>query len=77
MIASFQILSSLSALLPIGVIQSVPGGKVNIPGGHSIGYSKQEVYMCMCPIPDGFRDTAISLYSSLDLAPKIVLPSCM
>jgi hypothetical protein len=29
----------------------------------------------MCPIPKGFRDGAISLYSSLDLAPKIVLPS--
>jgi hypothetical protein len=26
-------------------IQSVPWGKVNILGGHSIGYSKQKVYM--------------------------------
>jgi hypothetical protein len=25
-------------------IQSVPGGKVNILGGHSIGHSKQKVY---------------------------------
>jgi hypothetical protein len=31
----------------------------------------------MCPIPNGFRDTAISLYSSLDLAPIILLPSRM
>jgi hypothetical protein len=31
----------------------------------------------MCPIPNGFRDRAISLYSSLDLAPNIVLPSRM
>jgi hypothetical protein len=28
----------------------------------------------MCPIPNGFRDGAISLYSNLDLAPNIVLP---
>ena len=26
-------------------IQGVPGGKVNIPGGHSIGHSKQK---CPC-----------------------------
>jgi hypothetical protein len=30
----------------------------------SIGLSKQKLYMYMCPIPNGFRDTAISLYSS-------------
>jgi hypothetical protein len=24
-------------------IQSVPGGKVSIPGGHSIGYSEQKI----------------------------------
>jgi hypothetical protein len=29
----------------------------------------------MCPIPNGFRDRAISLYSSLGLAHNIVLPS--
>jgi hypothetical protein len=45
-------------------IQGVPGRKVNILGGHSIGHSKQKVYMYMCPIPNGFRDRAISLYSS-------------
>jgi hypothetical protein len=33
--------------------------------------------MYMCPIPNGFQDRAISLYSSLDLAPNIVLPSRM
>jgi hypothetical protein len=44
------------------VIQSVLGGKVNILGAHSIGHSKQTVYMYMCPIPNGFRDRAISLY---------------
>jgi hypothetical protein len=31
--------------------------------------------MCMCPIPNGFQDRDISLYSSLDLASNIVLPS--
>jgi hypothetical protein len=46
-------------------IQDVPGGTVNILGGHSIGHSKQESYMYMCPILNGFRDRAISLYSSL------------
>jgi hypothetical protein len=29
----------------------------------------------MCPIPNGFRGRAILLYSNLDLAPNIVLPS--
>jgi hypothetical protein len=29
----------------------------------------------MCPIPNGFRDRAILLYSSLDLGPNTVLPS--
>jgi hypothetical protein len=45
--------------------QCVPRGKVNILGGHSIDHSKQKVYVYMCPIPNGFRDRAISLYSSL------------
>jgi hypothetical protein len=34
-----------------------------------------KVYMYMCPIQNGLRDRAISLYSSLDLVPNIVLPS--
>jgi hypothetical protein len=40
------------------LIKGVQGGNVNILGGHSIG----QVYMYMCPIPNGFRDKAISLY---------------
>jgi hypothetical protein len=40
-------------------IQGVPGGKDNILGGHSIGHSKQKLYMNMCPIANGFRDRAI------------------
>jgi hypothetical protein len=35
------------------------------------------MYMYMCPIPNGFRDRANSLYSILDLAPNTVLPSGM
>jgi hypothetical protein len=30
----------------------------------SVTLSKETVYMCMCPIPNGFRGGAISLYSS-------------
>jgi hypothetical protein len=41
----------------------VPGGKVSILGGHIIGHSKQNMYMYMCPIPNCFRDRAISLYT--------------
>jgi hypothetical protein len=37
----------------------------------------KKVHMYVCPIPNGLRDRAISLYSSLDLAPNIVLPSRM
>jgi hypothetical protein len=40
-------------------IQSVPGGKVNILGGHSIG--TKNVYMKMCSIPNGFRYLASSI----------------
>jgi hypothetical protein len=40
-------------------VQGVPGGKVNILGGHSIGHFKKKLYMNMCPIPNGFRDRAI------------------
>jgi hypothetical protein len=45
-------------------IQNVPGGKVSILEGHSIGHSKQKIYMYMCPVPYGFRNRAISLCSS-------------
>jgi hypothetical protein len=30
----------------------------------SVILSKKKVYMYMCPIPNGFRDRAIPLYSS-------------
>jgi hypothetical protein len=49
-------------------IQGVPGGKVNILGGHS----KKKVHMNMCPIPNGFLYLARSI---LNLARNIFLPS--
>jgi hypothetical protein len=40
----------------------------------SVILSKKKMYMYMCPIPKGFRDTAISLYSSkLKIRKKYVL----
>jgi hypothetical protein len=40
-------------------IQGVPGGKDNILGGPSIGHSKQNLYINIRPIPNGFRDRTI------------------
>jgi hypothetical protein len=40
-----------------------------------MGHSKKKMYVYMCPIPNGYRDRGISLYSSLDLAHDINLPS--
>jgi hypothetical protein len=51
-------------------IQGVPEGKMNNLGGHSIGYSKQKMYMYMCSILNRFRDTDISLYRSKDVDKK-------
>jgi hypothetical protein len=57
---------NLPTTLPLDAAQGVPGGKVNILGGHGICHSKQEkLYLYICPIPKGFRDGAISLYSTL------------
>jgi hypothetical protein len=53
-------------------------------GGHSIGHSKQKmcvyiyIYIYMCPIPNGFRDRSISLYSSKIVDKKeITLSLCL
>jgi hypothetical protein len=54
-------------------IQSVPGGKVSILRRHSIGNSRQKLYMYMYPVPNGFRDRAISLYSSKIVDKKEIL----
>jgi len=40
-------------------IRNVPGGNVSILGGHNVGHSKQNVYMYMCPIANGFRHRPI------------------
>jgi hypothetical protein len=59
-------------------IWDVSGGKVNILGGHNISYSKQKlVYVCMCPLPNCFRDTAIWLYKNSNLAPNSVFHARM
>jgi hypothetical protein len=46
-------------------IQGASGEKVNILGGHSIGYSKQKLYMYMCPIPNDFQDRAIDIIARI------------
>ena len=40
-------------------IQGVPGGKVNILGGHSTGHSKQKYLYEHVSYPNGFQDIAI------------------
>jgi hypothetical protein len=56
----------------ICTIRDILGGEVNILGCHSIGHPKQKkVYMYTCP--NGFRDRAISLYSSKTLDKKEIL----
>jgi predicted transport protein len=54
-------------------IQNVPGEKINIVRRHNIDHSKQKNFMYMCPIPSGFRDRAISLYSSKIVDKKEIL----
>jgi hypothetical protein len=51
-------------------IQSVPGGEVTVSAIPS-----KKLYMYMCPIPNGFRDRAISLYSSETVNKKEILRS--
>jgi hypothetical protein len=56
-------------------IQNVPGGKIKILGGYTVGHlsKKKKKYMYMCPIPKGCRDRAISLYSSKIVDKKEIL----
>jgi hypothetical protein len=56
-------------------IKDVPEGKVSILGGDSMDYSKKKVYMYMCPMPNGFRDRDIALYSSKIVDKKDILPA--
>jgi hypothetical protein len=54
--------------------QGVPEGKVNILRDHSIRhYKHSKVYMYVCPTSNGFRDRAISLYSSKIVDKKEIL----
>jgi hypothetical protein len=62
-----------SSVLKVVYIQTVPEGKVNILGGHSISHSNRKAYMYMCPIPNSFRDGAISLYNSKIVYNKKIL----
>jgi hypothetical protein len=48
----------------IETIQGVPVGKVNIPGGHSIGHSKQKSVYVHVSYSERFPSRTISLYSS-------------
>jgi hypothetical protein len=41
--------------------------------GHNTGHLSKKVYMYMCPIPNGFRETAILLYSSKTVDKKEIL----
>jgi hypothetical protein len=41
-------------------------GKISILGSHNIGHAKQKVYMYLCPIPNGFWNTATS--QNIDLS---------
>jgi hypothetical protein len=56
-------------------IQDVPGAKVNILGVILSASLSKNVYVYMCPIPNGFRDRAISLYSSKIVDKKEILQS--
>jgi hypothetical protein len=53
----FNVVHIYTSLLTHGdrSIQNVPGGKVNILGGRSIGHYKKKLYTNMCQILNGFR----------------------
>jgi hypothetical protein len=70
---TFLILAHVCTASVAQTIQYVAGGKLNIVGDHSIGYCKQILFIYMCPIPNGFRHRAISLYSSEIVNKKEIL----
>jgi hypothetical protein len=50
-LSTFLVAQPIAARYPFrsfSHIESVPGGKFGILGGHSIGYSKRCIYICMC-----------------------------
>jgi len=56
--------------------QYIVVGNVNILGGHSIGHSKQNVYVHMSYWKNSFRDSAISLYSRKIVAKLLLRIVC-
>jgi hypothetical protein len=56
--------------------QGVPGGKVNIWEVIVSVILSKILYMHMCPIPNGFRDRAISLYNSKIVDKKKIIKYC-
>jgi hypothetical protein len=50
--------------MKFALIQSVPGGMVNILGGHSIVILNKKVYVYICPTPNDFQARVISRYRS-------------
>jgi hypothetical protein len=61
----------LKKTVSIQTVQDVPGGKVNILGGHNIGHSKQKECVYMSPNPNGFRDTFISMQGNGKFVPVL------
>jgi hypothetical protein len=55
------------------IIQDVPGGKVNILGGHSIGHSKKKIFYEHVSYPNGFWYFTRTI---LNLVHNSFLPSC-
>jgi hypothetical protein len=56
-------INSSTTTINVRYIQGVPGGNVNILGGHNVGLSKQKIVYLHVPLLNGFRDRAILLYS--------------
>jgi hypothetical protein len=54
-------------------MRDVPGGKVNIRGALVLVVLSKNVHMYMCPIPNGFRERAVSLYNSKIVDKKEIL----
>jgi hypothetical protein len=50
--------------------------EVQYLGSNSIAHSKQTFYVYICPVPNGFRDTDIPLYSSKAVDKKDIMYCC-
>jgi hypothetical protein len=54
-------------------VQNVPGGKVNIVGGHSIGHSKQKNVYVHVSYSERFPRLILELYSSIIINKKEII----